>query len=173
MSHPAIEILDREHRVIEWVLEAIEAANQKPPDWGIYERAIAFLGSYAEKMHHDLEESLLFPAMAGAGVPGDRGPIGCMMEEHVDAKTLLDSMRRALSAMDNKEIRVASGAYCALLREHIAKEDNIIYPMAEKSLDASALGKLEIDMRELIDSQSERKQMESLASRLRRSTVSR
>jgi hemerythrin-like domain-containing protein len=39
-------------------------------------------------------------------------------------------MNDHLSHMDAAAMREASGHYCTLLREHIAKEDNILYPMA-------------------------------------------
>lgn len=173
MTHPAIELLEHEHRVIEWVLEALEATNRSAPEWGVYERAISFLASYIEGVHHDLEENYLFQAMTEAGVSGDRGPIGCMREDHVDSHTLLDGMRQALSAMDPQAIREASGAYCVLLREHIAKEDNIVYPMAEGKLSAETLSQVEGAMRERLDSIAEHSRLESLAARLRRSTVNR
>ena len=117
-------------------------------------------------------QNILFAAMIAAGVPTKGGPIGCMLEEHVEAHGRLEDMRQALATMDVNGIRAASESYCTLLREHIAKEDNILYPMAETTLNAEALDALNSAMRSQSDSDSKSEEMEQLASRLRRRALS-
>lgn len=142
MSAQAINILEAEHRNIEVILEALENLQDGEPDWGIYERALSLLQEYADDYHHAKEEDLLFPAMIEAGIPKANSPVSCMEEEHKLARSLIALMHDALAQMDATAMREAVGRYCSILREHIAKEDNILYPMALQMISPDGWRKL-------------------------------
>lgn len=98
---------------------------------------IGFLKEFADKCHHGKEEGILFPALTGAGMPQQGGPVGVMLSEHVEGRTFIKGMEAAVSGtLDAKAFAEAARGYAELLRAHIAKENNVLFPMAERLLAA-------------------------------------
>lgn len=135
-----IDVLRDEHVLILRALDALEAAADRlargdvvPETWWI--DLIAWLRAFADGNHHAREERLLFPAMVKAGVPGENGgPITVMLEEHEKGRALISDMEGSAQAA-----RVtAAHQYISLLRTHIAKENGILFPLADALLDAAA-----------------------------------
>jgi hemerythrin-like domain-containing protein len=139
----ATKILMDEHRVIERVLEALETAAHaldrgdavRP---GFFLEAADFISSFADGCHHHKEEGVLFEALAALGMPTEAGPIGVMLAEHEEGRSYTRAMREAAERLEGGDaaarsdvVRNAQG-YVALLRQHIAKEDNVLFPMAEQ-----------------------------------------
>jgi hemerythrin-like domain-containing protein len=136
-----IEVLMAEHRVIERVLTALEVGTERLDqggnvDPGFFIDATNFIRGFADGCHHQKEEGVLFKAMVQAGMPTEEGPIAVMLAEHEQARTftrgLLDAAQR-LQAGDEEDAR----GYAALLRQHIAKEDGILFPMAASVISVS------------------------------------
>ena len=137
----ATELLMEEHRAIERMLDVLEAlaerlATGQGVETGDPERALDFLSGFADKCHHAKEEGRLFPALVAAGLPQEGGPVGVMLAEHVQGRGYIAAMRQALVAGDGVAFAQAAHAYAELLRQHILKEDYILYPMAEARLQA-------------------------------------
>ena len=98
---------------------------------------IGFLKEFADKCHHGKEEGILFPALTGAGMPQQGGPVGVMLSEHVEGRALIKGMEAAVSGtLDAKAFTEAARGYAELLRAHIAKENNVLFPAAERLLAA-------------------------------------
>lgn len=134
----ALELLMAEHRVIERVLDALEAGTAMPARF--YLDAADFIRGYADQAHHRKEEGVLFKAMARYGFPEDQGPVGMMLAEHEDARQITRALEEAARrleagerAAEEEAVRHAQ-AYATLLRQHIEKEDNILYMMAEHAI---------------------------------------
>jgi len=145
----ATKILMDEHRVIERVLDALETAARRLADGApaapeVFLRGAEFIKGFADGCHHRKEEGVLFPAMESVGVPAEGGPIGVMLAEHDEGRRLTGAMRGAaerLAAGDDRaraELVESALGYVDLLRQHIAKEDNVLFPMAEQVLDGPA-----------------------------------
>lgn len=104
------------------------------------DQIVDFLRTFADKCHHGKEEDLLFPALERAGIPREGGPIGVMLEEHVQGRKYIAAMADALPGLrsDSPAARAAfaDGArgYAELLTAHIFKENNVLFPMAEQYL---------------------------------------
>ncbi len=141
----AIDDLRREHRVIELVLTGLEslaeqAEKEHRVDRQRAERALEILRNFADRCHHNKEERNLFQLMEGRGVPRQGGPLEVMLHEHELGRGHIASMTQALlpaSEGDSKPVAafaVHARAYAELLRQHIAKEDRVLYPMAERLL---------------------------------------
>ena len=133
-----LDVLTAEHRVIERVLDVVErelsidggrADNQRWSD------VLAFLEAYADRRHHGKEEELLFPALRETGF--EPGLLEVMEREHVEGRQLVGSMRAALGIDDVPELHRAARAYVSLLREHIEKEDGLLFPAAREWLSAA------------------------------------
>jgi hemerythrin-like domain-containing protein len=135
----ATELLKAEHRVIEKVLDALEklaktAESSLLADWT---KALDFARNFADKCHHLKEEKLLFPALEERGIPREGGPIGMMLAEHEEGRGYVRAMADALesAAKDplaaRTTLRRKADAYIRLLREHIQKEDDVLFVMAD------------------------------------------
>jgi hemerythrin-like domain-containing protein len=148
----ATETLMEEHRVIERVLGALEIgvqrleAKQLRP--GFFVDAAEFIKGFADGCHHKKEEGVLFPAMLAHGVRDQGGPIGVMMAEHNQGRTFTAAMRKAaqdLEAGDESARAVITQnaqGYITLLRQHITKEDTVLFPMADRVVPAISQDKI-------------------------------
>jgi hemerythrin-like domain-containing protein len=131
-----------EHRVIERVLTALErAATRLYNGQEVYLRfftgTTVFIKNFADGFHHQKEEGILFPAMIENGLSKDTGPIAVMLAEHEEGRRLTQKMRQALERLQatdasRNELVQNALSYVKLLRQHIYKEDNILFPMADK-----------------------------------------
>ena len=133
------DILREEHRVILRALDALEAAaarlaGGRPLPEGWWPEIIAWLRGFADKNHHSKEESSLFPAMVKAGAPSAGGPIGVMLEEHERGRALV----RAMEAGEPAARAAKAREYVVFLREHIDKENGVLFPLADAVLDETA-----------------------------------
>jgi len=144
----ATNVLTQEHRVIERVLNTLEAGAGKlesgqtvRPEFFL--SATDFIKGFADGCHHQKEEGVLFKRMESNGIPVQGGPLGVMLAEHEQGRQYTRALRAAaleLQAGDTeagqKVVQNALG-YVTLLRQHIYKEDNILFPMADRVIPAA------------------------------------
>jgi hemerythrin-like domain-containing protein len=80
--------------------------------------------------------------MEERGISRDGGPIGMMLAEHEEGRGLVRSMLAAITLVDGKneaakEILVDKAkAYIRLLKDHIQKEDEILFRIADDVIPA-------------------------------------
>lgn len=85
------------------------------------------------RRHFAREEELLFPAFeAATGMTS--GPTVVMRIEHRQIEQLMQSLQDALGRRDREEYLGVSETLLMLLQQHNAKEENILYPLADRSL---------------------------------------
>lgn len=143
----ATEQLRAEHDGILTMLEILEEICErmtagKKANLDHLEKIVEFLSVFADQCHHGKEEGLLFPALEKAGIPREGGPIGVMLTEHDHGREHIRNMRKALAELkegregEERFVEAATG-YIELLRNHIQKENNVLFIMAEKSLSES------------------------------------
>ena len=96
---------------------------------------VFFLKTFADKCHHGKEEGLLFPALINEGIQNQGGPIGVMLHEHILGREYIASMSSALDENNYYEFVSYAEKYISLLRNHINKENNVLFPMADNLLD--------------------------------------
>lgn len=139
------EILMQEHRVIERVLATMQKALQHADSdaqlqLAFFLDAVEFIQGYADAYHHAKEEGVLFKEMEAQGFPVEGGPIAVMLSEHEQARAYTGTMQSAAArweageASAQTEVTRSAQAYVSLLSDHIYKEDNILYPMADQLL---------------------------------------
>jgi hemerythrin-like domain-containing protein len=152
----ATKVLMDEHRVIERVLAALEVAAGRADRGeavrpGLFLDACDFIKHFADGCHHHKEEDVLFGAMVDAGLPRDNGPIAVMLNEHEQARAYTRSMRDAAERWGDgdeaarKDAARAARGYAALLRAHIAKEDQVLFPMADRMIPSSDREQVMVD----------------------------
>ena len=140
------ERLVEEHEKILAVLDvqdAVCAEIQRGQDVSVQlcEQIVAFMKVFADDRHHQKEENLLFPALEAVGMPRESGPVGVMLSEHEIGRTLIARMAAAVARRHEghpgalEAFRSAAREHAGLLRAHIEKENNILFPMAERLLD--------------------------------------
>lgn len=139
----ATEILMAEHNVILRVIDTLETqagrlAEGQAVRPGFFLDAASFVKGFADGCHHKKEEGVLFEAMVAAGLPKEGGPIAVMLAEHEEGRAYTRGMRDAALRMQAGDAAaradLANNAlgYAGLLRQHIAKENGILFPMADE-----------------------------------------
>lgn len=133
MCDPFSQLAD-EHRAIEQVLTAMEAAVQRDVPEAFYEDVIDFGIVFADGYHHAKEEERLFTYLVERGMPRDYGPLEEVFHAHDAGRSHLESMRTLLAEGDLESVRRKSLEYAALMRDHLADEDNVLFPMGRAML---------------------------------------
>lgn len=131
-----------EHEIILGFLDELEVLNQavqKSTEHDAAKSTIKELNGLADNLigaepHHKREEDVLFPEVEARGLSG---PPRIMRMEHVDLRQrkheLKDILEMALKidfASFRKKLDAASKLLILTLRDHIFKENNILYPAA-------------------------------------------
>jgi hemerythrin-like domain-containing protein len=149
----ATEALSEEHRLVEAMLRVLEkAANaldrgrQVPAE--LLGKSLDFIRVFTDKCHHSKEEQLLFPSLEQHGIPKEGGPIGVMLREHETGRNFVRAAAEAFEAWSKgdatkgPEIAANLRGYIELLRQHINKEDNVLFPMGNRVLDEAENARL-------------------------------
>jgi hemerythrin-like domain-containing protein len=138
MSDTATEILRAEHRLILEVTSVLERVlDSGDDDHDALGDCVTFFRLFADACHHGKEEDLLFPALEQEGMPVDVGPIAVMLEDHRIGRQFVSGMADALPGAANgdavaaAEFAEAGRGWIELIRQHIAKEDGILFEMAD------------------------------------------
>lgn len=143
----ASDELMQEHRIIERVLDALETATlhlerSHPVRPEFFLEAADFIAGFADGCHHKKEEGVLFGAMVERGVPKSGGPIDMFLDEHVQGRAFTRGMRDAARQLQEGDAGARAALisnarrYVALLRDHIIKEDEVLFPMADEIFSA-------------------------------------
>ncbi|MCX7192322.1 MAG: hemerythrin domain-containing protein [Proteobacteria bacterium] len=84
--------------------------------------------------HFRMEEEALFPAMLNAGGPA--GPVQMMLMEHAQMNDLIEQMAVALANKNAKTYGGLSETLLIVMQQHNLKEEQILYPIADRVLAA-------------------------------------
>lgn len=141
--HPT-RVLRHEHELIVRVVGVLEAILDDSPDEGALadlEQCVDFFRLFTDACHHGKEEDLLFDALAEQGLSRDDGPIAVMLEEHRAGRSLVAELAGLLGAARAGEAGAWRGvervgrAYADLIRQHIEKEDQALFDLADEIVD--------------------------------------
>lgn len=144
LSPPLAALVEEHTHIMGWLamVPGVAAALRSGTS-GAVEAArsgIAFLRGYADRFHHAKEEENLFARFDSA-----LEIVKSMKAEHEAAR---GSVRRAAEALDRGDAAGAAVAadaleeHAGLLREHIRKEDEILFPWMDGKLSTSDVGHL-------------------------------
>ena len=143
MKRDITEALVTEHRLILRMLAVLErnailTRQGSYQNYRFYLDAVDFIRHYADRFHHAKEEDVLFEALVANGMPRENSPVAAMLMEHERGRNYVRAMeaaaKAALDGATYMDATIAENAlaYLEMLREHIAKEDDILYPLAER-----------------------------------------
>ena len=141
----ATDVLREEHEVILRVLAGVRELVRRleagePVEADPVELVLEFITGFADGCHHKKEEDSLFPLLERRGLPRGGGPLAVMLMEHDLGRRLVGDMREALDGLRagdvaaRAELARAARGYHDLLREHIDKENGVLFPMADRLL---------------------------------------
>ena len=136
-------VLKSEHVTILRVIAVLDCLVNRAERGDGFEQAalrkcVDFFRLFADACHHAKEEELLFPLLEARGIPREGGPIGVMLYEHRLARQYTQEMSDALDALENgaehaeDRFQAAAREYIELLRNHIFKEDNVLFNMGDR-----------------------------------------
>ncbi len=137
----ATKSLENDHVQILRLIDIMELAiDNTEPDVRNLQMMVDLIKNYADGYHHAKEENLFFPLLAKRGFSEEQGPIAVMLHEHVLGRNYVKGMTEGLENYQNGN-KISLGAiyknmhgYIELLRGHIAKENNILFKMANNAL---------------------------------------
>lgn len=150
----AINDLVHEHEAVQLTLTILQRiiddidANGKIANPEHLEQLFDFFSTFVDSCHHSKEEEFLFPALEEAGVSREGGPVGVMLNEHQRGRELVAAMKTAVTMSMKGDpgaalvLRRSANAYITLLRFHIEKENNVLFPLALTHLPATKLAQL-------------------------------
>jgi hemerythrin-like domain-containing protein len=112
-----------------------------------FRKMIDFIRNYADKHHHGKEEEILFAEMTNhLGQMGTKLIQNGMLVEHDLGRRFIMDLDTALNQYQDEpkveyklEIIANAVGYANLLIRHIDKENQVIYPYAQRSLESSVL----------------------------------
>ncbi|MCI5643972.1 hemerythrin domain-containing protein [Peptoniphilus sp. SGI.035] len=124
-------------------------------DEEFFKNAIIFIRKYADGRHHKKEEDILFKAMLeNLGPVAEKVVRGGMLVEHQMARGYVMELENNLNLFEKSKSELAklhiltnAMAYVELLRNHATKENNTVYPFAEKNLPEDVKKKVSEDMK--------------------------
>lgn len=102
------------------------------------ENIVDIIRNFADGIHHAKEEKLFFPAMEEKGFSPQQGPVAVMLNEHIQGRNFVKGISDNLKLFNNGDKAAVSGiyqnmsGYADLLVNHILKENNILFRMADK-----------------------------------------
>ena len=117
-------------------------------DWATARRLLPdFIA--AMETHFRTEEETLFPAFeAATGMT--MGPTRMMRHEHAQMRELFGQISTALAERDAENFASVAETLLVFMQQHNMKEENILYPMCDRGLDAQTPA-LEPVLRERLD----------------------
>lgn len=124
-------LFTEDHRHCDNLWSAVEAAV----DTGDAAKAKQAFDDFAAALrrHLRMEEEVLFPAIENAtGMQG--GPTFVMRSEHEQMRGVLDQMQALLDGGDPDGVLDHGDTLLMLIQQHNAKEEGILYPMADQTL---------------------------------------
>ncbi len=144
-----LEILVEEHNAVRALLEVLEVIcgrleSKRKVDPDHIQSAVRFIKDFADKAHHLKEEEVLFPAMESAGVSREEMLLDAITTEHDLGRGYVRGISDALFPYSLGDYSAGdvvcqnARKYIKLMSNHIAKEEEIVFPLAESRLSENA-----------------------------------
>ena len=109
-------------------LKHLKEMKESPDVSGLKE--VTFAIAEALEKHSAVEEKFLYPKLKAA-FENKLGPVGVMEQEHREIHHILESLKQT---NDPQKIQVETSRFIIYLRDHLAKEENFLFTLAEQFL---------------------------------------
>ena len=104
-----------------------------------FETVVDIIKSFADGLHHKKEEDLLFPLFEQRTAGGHCAPVGVMLMEHDQGREYVRGIVENIKKFKNGDSTALDSIfnymldYSELLQQHIYKEDNVLFRMADEA----------------------------------------
>jgi len=139
MTEAFNDTLAQDHRRCDRLLALVERTTQGG-DWATIGKETALFRDAVER-HFRFEEEVLFPALEDR-LPMAAGPTGVMRMEHAQMREMLEELAGAVAACSADDCLGILETLHLVTQQHNAKEEGILYPMADRALATEAAGLL-------------------------------
>lgn len=139
----ATQNLENDHvhilRLTDIMLEMVE---QKCTETDHFELVVNVIRKFADGLHHAKEEELLFPLLGEKGFSPEQGPVAVMLMEHVQGRNFVKGVSDGIAELKKgnsgaiQQVYENLSGYAILLQNHISKENNILFRMADQMFSA-------------------------------------
>ncbi len=136
----ATQNLENDHVYILQLTDVMEQMVKKgATDVNHLKSVVHIIKNYADGLHHKKEEDLLFPLFEQRSANGGCGPVGVMLMEHKQGREYVQGMVDNIMAYEKgdevalKKVYQTMLGYAELLKNHIFKENNILFRMADNA----------------------------------------
>ncbi len=128
-----------DHRRCDRLLALVEGSAEGD-DWvAVGREAEQFRDAMERHLH--FEEEVLFPALEGR-MPMAAGPTGVMRMEHAQMRRMLEELATAVAGRSAGDCLGILETLHLVTQQHNAKEEGVLYPMADRALGPEADGLL-------------------------------
>ncbi|KMQ52502.1 hypothetical protein CHISP_0769 [Chitinispirillum alkaliphilum] len=139
---PPIRDLVEEHKLIKKVIAMIPVLLNKVDlnsrdNRDLYSSVLEFISNYADAFHHEKEEKILFGYF-----DQNSDILSTFLKEHEIGRNHVREAKRGVSNGNMNLLKEHLTAYTQLLKEHIKKEDEILFPWMNRNLTDSQIGQL-------------------------------
>jgi len=156
------DLLIQEHKIILRAMDVLDhmatrVENSQPVAPEDVETLLRFLRGFADDHHQAQEESALFPELMRTSA-WHEDPLRHMVFEHDQERSLVDGLEDALRTKKGSDFVHFANRLTQLIRNHIHKEENILFEAAHRCLSAeqddrvvTEINKFQIDPKSLAD----------------------
>jgi hemerythrin-like domain-containing protein len=137
----ATQNLENDHVYILRLIDVMEKMVLNcATDTAHMELVVNLIKTYADGFHHAKEEQVLFPLLEEKGFSKVHGPVAVMLHEHVEGREFVKGISQRIDVYKAgnvsalPEIYQYMQGYVDLLHEHISKENNVLFKLADKAL---------------------------------------
>lgn len=137
----ATKNLEDDHVHILKLIEVMERViGSDNPDFSHIESMVDIIRNFADGLHHAKEENLFFPFLAKRGFSLSQGPVAVMLNEHARGRDFVKGIAENIALYKGGNMTALGkiysnmAGYAELLKNHISKENNILFRMADNAL---------------------------------------
>lgn len=117
----------------------VTMAEEQSKEIAHFELVVELIQKFADGLHHAKEEDHFFPRMSNYGHSPSQGPVAVMLGEHVQGRQHVAGMIAGIEEYKNGNkdglfaIYEHLSGYAYLLQNHISKENNVLFRMADQA----------------------------------------
>lgn len=153
-EYPATKVMMDEHRVIERALSVLKKAIEKKiEDEELYLSLAEFFSKYTGEIHHGKEEKIVFKVLREKAPKHIIDMVEALENDHRVGAELVGKIKE--NASNFEKLKDFALAYHSMLRDHIVKEDQGLFPAMHPYLSVEEEKKLLKDF-ERIDKEKEK-----------------
>jgi len=134
----ATQNLENDHvYILQLTNVMVQMAKTGATDVNHLKSVVNIIKNYADGLHHKKEEDLLFPLFEQRMAGGHCAPVGVMLMEHEQGRAYVAGMLENISLYENGDGEALQLVYenmldyAELLQQHIYKENNVLFRMAD------------------------------------------